>query len=184
MEKPLAKKIKIGVSSCLLGESVRWNGGHKLDPCVKELLSRNFECVPVCPEVEVGMGVPREPVHLVVDENIHRLVGKVTGNDWTARMTDYSKDKVKKLSDLSGFIFKEASPSCGIRNIPIHSKDGKIISALGQGYFAKAFMAAYPIMPAIDEQQLGDESIREDFIRRALNCYSAKKSLSAESAEE
>lgn len=175
MEKPLEKKIKIGVSSCLLGESVRWNGGHKLAPCVKELLERHFECVPVCPEVEVGMGVPREPVHLVTNKDSMRLVGKVTGKDWTKKMALYSKHKAKDLSGLSGFIFKEGSPSCGISRIPTYSKTGKKLKGSGQGFFAKAFMGAQPHVPVIDEQQLCDVISRENFIVRVFSCCRLQK---------
>lgn len=172
----LAKKIKIGVSSCLLGEKVRWNGGHKRDSYTKEILGKYFDCVPVCPEMEAGMGVPREPVHLVTDKDTMRLVGKTTGKDWTAKLTRFSKRKSKELFDLSGFVFKEGSPSCGVSRIPIHAKTGKKLKRQGQGFFAKTFIETWPLIPAIDEQTLYDVKNRGNFIVRVF-CYYRLRAL-------
>ncbi len=120
------QKIRLGISSCLLGEKVRWNGEHKENHVVREILGNYFEYVPVCPEVEVGMGVPRETVHLRGSKISPTLVGTQSATDWTAKMLRFSGEKIKELSShqLSGFIFKKGSPSCGIRNIPVHSESG------------------------------------------------------------
>ena len=117
-------KIKIGISSCLVGEKVRWNGDHKQNWYAKEILGRFFDYVPVCPEVEVGMGVPRETVHLAGSKDFPKMVGTKTGTDWTQKMNRFSAHKVRELTSqfLSGFIFKKGSPSCGIERVPLYHR--------------------------------------------------------------
>ena len=114
-------RIKVGVSSCLLGEKVRWDGDHKRDETVKKLLWKFFEWVPTCPEVEIGMGIPRETVQLTGNPRAPRMVGKTTGTDWTQRMTRYADKRSRELAkmDVCGYIFKSKSPSCGIARIPV-----------------------------------------------------------------
>ncbi|MBC8288310.1 MAG: DUF523 domain-containing protein [Nitrospinae bacterium] len=150
-------KLKIGISSCLLGQPVRYNGGHKRNQTVIDLLlDDRFEAVPVCPEVEMGMGIPREPVQIVADH----LVGVETQKDWTDVMTDFNSGKLKELTSLSGFIFKTRSPSCGIQ--AVHQDTSETTS----GLFARAFMKHFPHIPVIDEEQLQDNQSRENFIAR------------------
>jgi uncharacterized protein YbbK (DUF523 family) len=157
-------KLKIGVSSCLLGELVRYNGGHKRNQMVIDLLGDKFEAVPVCPEVEMGMGVPREPVHIVAGDE--RFVGVESGKDWTEAMYSFNAKKLEELTRLnvSGFIFKTRSPSCGIQAVPIHQET----SATTSGLFARAFMKYFPRIPVIDEEQLQDKKSRENFIARVV----------------
>ena len=162
------KKLKLGVSSCLLGESVRYNGEHKRDPTVIDLLGQQFEAVPVCPEVELGMGVPREPVRLVAnDASSERMVGSESGKDWTQAMVDFNSIKLEALrqQNLSGFIFKSRSPSCGPGNVPLHHEQEKSSTV---GLFAHALMQYFPSLPVIDEEALQDEIVRQDFVARVI----------------
>jgi len=168
------EKIKIGISSCLLGEKVRWDGGHKQNWYAREILGKFFDTIPVCPEVEVGMGVPRETVHLIRgEENFHRMVGTQTATDWTQKMLGYSAGKIRELSShgLNGFIFKKGSPSCGTSRIPVYSKSKTKINALGQGLFAHAFIQAFPLTPVEEEGRLNDFKIRENFIVRVFGFH-------------
>ena len=157
------KKIKIGVSSCLLGERVRYDGECKRNQTVIDLLGQRFEAVPVCPEVELGMGVPREAVQLVAGDLAPYMVGIESGKDWTQAMTDFSSQKLETLTRLSGFIFKSRSPSCGTGNVPLHHEQEK-----SAGLFAQAFTKHFPALPVIDEEQLQDEKAREGFIARVI----------------
>ena len=162
------KKLKLGVSSGLLGESVRYNGEHKRDSTVIDLLGQQFEAVPVCPEVELGMGVPREPVRLVAnDASSERMVGSESGKDWTQAMVDFNSIKLEALrqQNLSGFIFKSRSPSCGPGNVPLHHEQEKSSTV---GLFAHALMQYFPSLPVIDEEALQDEIVRQDFVARVI----------------
>ena len=162
-------KIKVGVSSCLLGEKVRWDGDHKQDLFVKNLLGQFFEWVPTCPEVEIGMGIPRETVQLTGDPGDPRMVGNITGTDWTSRMNRYSKKRSAELARLTlcGYIFKSRSPSCGIARIPVTGKNGKT-QKYGRGLFTEAFMQHCTLVPVVDESRLHDARIRENFITRVF----------------
>jgi uncharacterized protein YbbK (DUF523 family) len=157
-----SEKLKIGVSSCLLGQPVRYNGGHKHNQTVLDLfdLDERFEAVPVCPEVEMGMGVPREKVHIAGD----RMVGVESGKDWTETLIDFNTKKLAELSGLSGFIFKSRSPSCGTQGVHLYGETGETTA----GLFAKAFMKHFPDIPVIDEEQLQDKQAREKFINYAI----------------
>ena len=162
-------RIKVGVSSCLLGEKVRWNGDHKQDLFVKDLLGQFFEWVPICPEVEIGMGIPRETVQLTGNSKAPRMLGKTTGTDWTTRMNRYSKKRVTELANMSlcGYIFKNKSPSCGIARIKVYGNDGNP-SPNGRGLFAASFMRQCTLVPVEDEGRLHDARIRENFITRVF----------------
>lgn len=166
-------KIKIGVSSCLLGEKVRWNGDHKQNWYAKEILGKFFDYAPVCPEVEVGMGVPRETVHLAGNKNSPRMVGAKTGTDWTQKMARFSAGKVRELSshDLSGFIFKKGSPSCGIERVSLYTESGNKSNSMAQGLFAQAFIEQFPLIPVEEEGRLNDFKIRENFIVRVFSYH-------------
>ncbi len=166
-------KIKIGVSSCLIGEKVRWNGDHKQNHFVREILANYFEYVSVCPEMEVGMGVPRETVALYGNLEKSRMISKKTQTDWTRPMNNYIKDRLKSLTqdDLCGYIFKSKSPSCGLGRIPVYSEFGSNKVRHGSGIFAQAFTKAFPIVPTEDEGRLNDPRIRENFIVKVFSFY-------------
>jgi len=162
-------RIKVGVSSCLLGEKVRWDGNHKRDRTVKNQLGRIFEWVPTCPEVEIGMGVPREAVRLMGHLKSPRLVGTESATDWTARMTRYTRKRSRELAKrgVCGYIFKARSPSCGVVRIPVSARNGKT-TAQGRGLFADAFIQRYSLVPVEDEDRLQDPRVRDNFITRVF----------------
>jgi uncharacterized protein YbgA (DUF1722 family)/uncharacterized protein YbbK (DUF523 family) len=162
-----SEKIRLGISSCLLGEKVRYDGGHKLDHFLADTLGSYIDWVPVCPEVESGMSVPREAMHLVGDPEAPRLVTTRSGVDHTSRMRQWANKKVTALAaaDLCGFVFKSRSPSSGMRGVKIYSPEGIPVST-GSGIFAKAFQDRFPLLPVEDEGRLHDPSLRENFIER------------------
>lgn len=160
-------RIRLGISSCLLGNKVRYDGGHTLDHFLVDTLGNYVDWVPVCPEVECGMPVPREAMRLVGDPANPRLVTIRSNKDHTTRMLRWAKKKVRELDaeDLCGFVFKSRSPSSGMRGVKIYTEDG-IPGATGSGLFAKAFMEAFPLLPVEDEGRLHDPGLRENFIER------------------
>jgi uncharacterized protein YbgA (DUF1722 family)/uncharacterized protein YbbK (DUF523 family) len=164
--------IRIGISTCLLGEKVRFDGGHKRDRYLDEVLGKYFEWVPVCPEVEAGMGIPREAVRLVRSSNRVQMLGVKTQTDWTDAMTEYSDIKVKALHKdrLSGYIFKSDSPSCGMERVRVYANSG-MPAKTGRGLFADAFMARYPLIPVEEEGRLNDPNIRDNFIVRVFSYH-------------
>jgi uncharacterized protein YbgA (DUF1722 family)/uncharacterized protein YbbK (DUF523 family) len=178
-QENMDNKIKIGVSSCLIGEKVRWNGDHKQDRYVKETLNQFFEYVPVCPEVEVGMGTPRETVALYGTLENPKMLSKKTQTDWTRKMDKYAKGRIKDLSkdDLCGYIFKSKSPSCGLARIPVYDELDKSKARHGVGMFAEAFTKANPLVPTEDEGGLNDTRIRENFIVRVFSFFRLKTEL-------
>jgi uncharacterized protein YbgA (DUF1722 family)/uncharacterized protein YbbK (DUF523 family) len=161
------EKIKIGISSCLLGNNVRYDGGHKWDRYVTETLEEYFEWVPVCPEVEYGLPIPREAMHLVGEPATPRLVTVRTGIDHTSGMLKWSDKKLKDIEneELCGFIFKSRSPSSGISGVKVYTPSG-MPSRRGRGIFGGAFMRHFPIIPVIDDGRLHDPQLRENFIER------------------
>jgi len=177
------EKIKIGISSCLLGEKVRYDGGHKLDLYIKETLGQYFEWVSVCPEVEYGLPVPRESMHLIGDPDSPRLVTIHTGVDHTEGMLKWAREKLKKLEkvDICGFIFKSRSPSSGIGGVKVHTPPG-MPSRTGAGIFGRAFMRYFPIIPVIDDGRLHDPRLRENFIERVFVYKRCKQILKKSSS--
>src|SRR5213593_652612 len=161
---------RVGISQCLLGEPVRYDGGHKLDSVLIETLGRYVEWVPVCPEVEVGLGTPREPMRLVGDLDAPRLVTINTGVDHTEAMNRFARKRVRELEalNLSGFVFKSASPSCGITGVALINTQGKETHD-GVGLFARAFMAHFPEMPVEEESGLHNPQVLKDFLERVFD---------------
>ncbi len=161
--------IRLGISSCLLGQNVRYNGGHKLDRYLHDTLGRFVEWVPVCPEVECGLGVPRESMRLVGDPAAPRLVTAKTGIDHTGRMQVWAARRLDQLAgeDLCGFVFKSASPSSGLKAVKVYDEKGSP-SRRGVGIFARAFTERFPLAPVEDEGRLNDPGLRENFIERVF----------------
>ena len=157
--------FRIGISSCLLGNEVRWNAGHKLDKYLTRILGQFVEYVPVCPEVEVGFGVPRESIRLVGDPDNPRLITFKSKTDHTDRMLAWAQKRVKELEkeNLCGFIFKSDSPSSGMIRVKVYNEKG-MPHKVGVGIFARAFMAHFPLVPVEDDGRLNDPLIRENFI--------------------
>lgn len=167
--EPLAK-IPVGISACLLGESVRFDGGHRHDPYLTEVLGPYFDYVPVCPETGCGLPVPREPMHLVGTPQDNRLIGIKTGKDYTAQMQAFCERAVEELRDrnLHGFIFKSKSPSSGLFSATLYLPDGNHTSHRTSGLFARAFTRAFPSLPCEEEGRLHDPLLRENFIERVF----------------
>ena len=161
------KRPRIGISTCLLGESVRYDGQHKLDRFLRDTLGRYVEWVPVCPEVECGLSVPREPMHLEGDPDAPRLVTVRTGKDLTDQMLEYARRRVRELEDedLCGFVFKSRSPSSGMTRIKVYDENG-VPQKVGVGLFAGEFMDHFPLLPVEDDGRLHDPDLRENFIER------------------
>src|SRR5512143_3885774 len=161
------EKIKLGISSCLLGEKVRYDGGHKLDPFLRKTLGRYVDWVPVCPEVESGLPVPRDVMHLVGDPDAPRLVTVNEGIDHTNRMLRWAHEKLSELErmDLCGFVFKSRSPSSGMRGVKLYTPEG-VLKGRSIGIFAGAFMKQFPLLPVEDDGRLQDPALRENFIER------------------
>ena len=168
-ELGIDQKIKLGISSCLLGEKVRYDGGHKLDHYLKDTLGRFVEWTPVCPEVECGLSVPREAMHLTGSADAPRLVTRRTGLDYTGQMQQWAAQKIIELqkADLSGFIFKSKSPSSGLSGVKVYDAHG-VPGRKGIGIFAKIFMEFLPLVPVEDEGRLKDPELRENFIERVF----------------
>ena len=163
----MSKKIRIGISSCLLGNKVRYDGEHKQDHYLADTLGRYVEWIPVCPEVEYGLPVPREPMRLEGDPKAPRLVTIKTGTDHTDGMLKWASSRLKELErdNLSGFIFKNRSPSSGYVGVNVYSPTG---IRRGIGIFAGAFIKHFPHLPVEDEVRLQDPKVLEKFIKRVL----------------
>ena len=161
------EKIKLGISACLLGEKVRYDGGHKLDSFLKDSLGKYVEYVPVCPEVESGLGVPRKSMRLEGEPDSLRLIITETRQDVTKRMVNWAQKRMIQLEkeDIRGFIFKSDSPSCGIKKVKIYNEKNMPVKA-GAGIFAGIFMKHFPLLPVQDEESLHDLGLRENFIER------------------
>lgn len=163
--------LRLGISRCLLGEEVRFDGGHKQDHFLTDVLGRYVEWVLVCPEVEAGLGTPREAMRLVGNPHHPRLVTVTTKHDHTKPMEAMIDARLGSLQkqDLSGFVFKRGSPSCGLERVRVYTVQG-MPSQSGVGIFAKAFTEQFPLIPVEEEGRLCDPSLRENFIERVF-CY-------------
>ena len=163
MESP----IKIGVSSCLIGNNVRYNGGHAHDRFITGTLGQYVEFVTVCPEVECGLGVPRLTMHLRGDVDNPRLITTKTGEDHTERMVTWARERLEELADenLCGFIFKSKSPSSGMARVKVFNDKGQPVNK-GRGIFADMFMKRFPLFPVEEDGRLNDPKLRENFIEQ------------------
>jgi len=162
-------RIKVGISTCLLGQSVRYDGGHQRDRYLIDTLGQYMEYVPVCPEVECGLGTPREAMRLVGNPENPRLVTRKTGVDHTQKMIRWAKKRVKALEKegLCGFIFKSKSPSSGMSRVKVYNDQG-MPAQTGVGMFARVFMEYFPLIPVEEDGRLHDPKIRENFIERVF----------------
>lgn len=165
MENNELHKIRIGVSSCLLGNEVRFDGGHKHDRYITETLGKFFDFLPVCPEVECGLPTPREAMRLVGDPENPLLLTSRSGVDHTEKMTNWTKIRIKELAgeDLCGFIFKSKSPSSGMERVKVYDKNN-MPKAVGVSLFARVYKETFPLIPIEEEGRLHDMALRENFI--------------------
>ena len=158
---------RLGISACLLGECVRYDGGHKRDAFLVETLGQFVDWVPVCPEVECGLPTPREAIQLEGDSDRPRLVTITTGVDHTPRMIRWATERLKELGkeNLDGCVFKSRSPSCGMERVEVFNRNG-VPREIGVGIWARAFMDHFPLLPVEEDDRLHDVRIRENFIER------------------
>jgi uncharacterized protein YbgA (DUF1722 family)/uncharacterized protein YbbK (DUF523 family) len=165
--KVIMSKIRLGLSSCLLGAKVRFDGGHRWDRFITDTLGQYVEFVPVCPEVECGLGVPREPMRLEGQPAAPRLVTVRTRQDLTQRLLTWTRRRVEELAheDLDGYIFKAKSPSCGMARVKVYNDRG-VFTTTGVGLLARVFLDHFPLLPVADEGRLHDPELRENFIER------------------
>ena len=163
------RPIRIGISSCLLGEKVRFDGGHKRDSFLNETFGPLVEWVPVCPEVECGFGTPRESMRLVRREGGVRLLTTKSGVDLTERMTTYAEQRIAQLAQdhLCGYVLKKDSPSCGLERVKVYTPDGNP-SRSGGGIFAAHLTARFPHLPVEEEGRLSDPRLRDNFVERVF----------------
>jgi uncharacterized protein YbgA (DUF1722 family)/uncharacterized protein YbbK (DUF523 family) len=170
--------IRVGISACVLGQKVRFDGGHKEDRFITGTLSQFVEFVPVCPEVEVGMGTPRETVRLVrAEKGGPRMIAPKSGLDHTSSMQRFSKRRAKELEslELCGYVLKKGSPSCGMERVKIYSAEG-MPQKNGRGLFAEALMEQFPLLPVEEDGRLNDPRLRDNFFVR-LFAYRRLKNL-------
>ncbi len=162
MEKPV-----IGISSCLLGNNVRYDGGHKLDRFLRDVLGKFVDFVPVCPEHECGLPIPREAMRLVSVDGSIRLLTQKTGKDITPQMEKWAEPVLEDLAGkrLCGFVFKANSPSSGMERVKVYNEKG-YSQKTGVGIFADMFMKKFPCLPVEEEGRLNDDNLRENFIER------------------
>jgi uncharacterized protein YbgA (DUF1722 family)/uncharacterized protein YbbK (DUF523 family) len=175
----MEQSIRVGVSSCLLGNRVRYDGGHKHDRYITDILGRYFEFRPVCPELECGLPVPREAMHLSGNPEAPRLVTVRSGIDHTSKMLNFCRQRVEEMAgeDLCGFIFKKNSPSSGLHRVKIYGESG-YAAKNGRGLFAAAVVERFPMLPVEEEGRLHDAPLRENFIEKVF-CFRRWKDFMA-----
>lgn len=167
MNEETNRVIRIAISSCLLGEKVRFDGNHKHDHYISGTLGRVFQFVPYCPEVAIGLGIPREPIRLEGDPLAPRAVGvRDKSIDVTIALEEYGRKVVNNSQEISGFIFKSRSPSCGMERVKVYRSHG--VPQHGSGIFAATVMAGLPLLPTEEEGRLGDPALRENFLERVF----------------
>jgi uncharacterized protein YbgA (DUF1722 family)/uncharacterized protein YbbK (DUF523 family) len=169
MQNLFDPKPRLGISACLLGQRVRYDGGHKRDVFLTEVLQPFVEWVPVCPELEAGMGVPRESVRLIGPASRPRMIAERSGRDWTETMKEFAQRRSAELSRLGlcGYVFKKDSPSCGMERVRVYGTRGGA-SRDGTGLFARTIMEELSLMPVEEEGRLNDPALRENFIERVF----------------
>jgi len=173
----VTNRILIGISSCLLGERVRFDGGHKRDSYICDFLANYVEFLPVCPEAEIGMGIPRPPVRLVGDPDFPQLVEvKDPSKNYTSGMLHFCQETMSRLQSISAYILKSKSPTCGWKRVKIYQEPGQAPRS-GQGLFAKTLEQHYPYLPIEEEGRLNDPCLRENFIERLFVYHEWQKLL-------
>ncbi|MGE8353640.1 MAG: YbgA family protein [Pseudomonas protegens] len=163
----MSAKPKIAISACLMGVEVRYNGGHKESRLCSRVLSDYFDFVPLCPEVAIGMGTPREPIRLVGDPEQPRAVGTVDASlDVTLPLAEYGERMAARVDDICGYIFMQNSPSCGLERVKVYQANGIPHRNGGRGVYAQAFCAQHPNLPVEEAGRLNDPVLRENFLTR------------------
>ncbi|MFL1525161.1 YbgA family protein [Pseudomonas sp. O230] len=170
-------KPKIAISACLMGAEVRFNGGHKESRLCSRTLTEHFDFVPVCPEVAIGLGIPRQPIRLVGDAEHPEAIGTVNPElNVTRPLADYARKMAAELDDICGYIFMQKSPSCGLDRVKVYHANGAPVDGGGRGIYAQAFCELHPDLPVEEDGRLNDPVLRENFITRVF-AYSAWQQL-------
>jgi len=170
-------KPKLGISACLMGAEVRFNGGHKESHLCTRALTEYFEFVTACPEVAIGLGIPREPIRLVGDAQNPQAVGTVNRElNVTGALADYGVQMAEELGDICGYIFMQKSPSCGLERVKVYTEKGAPVDGGGRGIYAQAFCERHPNLPVEEDGRLNDPVLRENFITRVF-AYAAWQEL-------
>ncbi|WP_133510560.1 DUF523 domain-containing protein [Candidatus Thiosymbion oneisti] len=168
-------QVRVGVSACLLGQRVRFDGGHKRDDFLTGSLADFLELVPVCPEMGIGMGVPRPPIRLVGAPERPRALGVDDATlDVTEQLLSFARQCVSFRGDISGYILKQDSPSCGMKGVKVHDPEGKTADRRGIGIFARVLMEARPLLPVVEETWLKDPVLCAGFLTRVLAYHSLR----------
>jgi uncharacterized protein YbgA (DUF1722 family)/uncharacterized protein YbbK (DUF523 family) len=169
MSEPAIPRIRLGISSCLLGEPVRFDGGHARDPFLTDSFARYVEWVPVCPEVEMGLGAPRESIRLVERAGQMHLVAPASNSDLTRAMSAWAAERLRQLEQdgLCGYVLKRSSPSCGMERVRVHHVNGQVTRD-GTGIFARLLAKEFPFLPIEEEGRLNDPRLRENFVSRVF----------------
>lgn len=177
MFQPATDKPKLGVSACLMGVEVRYNGGHKQSDLCTRTLSDYFDFIPACPEVAIGLGIPRETIRLVGDPEAPQAVGTVHSElNVTRELADYGQHMAGEMTDISGYIFMQKSPSCGLERVKVYRDNGAPFETGGRGIYAQAFCDRHPDLPVEEDGRLNDPVLRENFITRVY-AYTAWQHL-------
>jgi uncharacterized protein YbgA (DUF1722 family)/uncharacterized protein YbbK (DUF523 family) len=165
--EPASETLKLGISACLLGAEVRFNGGHKHSQWCSQVLSEHFQFLPVCPEVGIGLPTPREAIRLIGDPQAPRAVAtRNPSEDFTAALSAYAERMATQLQGICGYIFMQQSPSCGLHRVKVYQANGMPTPGGGRGIFAQAFCAQHPDLPVEEDGRLNDAVLRENFITR------------------
>jgi len=165
----LGECLRIGISSCLFGNEVRYDGGHSRNDGILDSMGELFELIPFCPEVEIGLSIPRPPINLVsVSGDIHVRGVNDPSHDVTDALNNYALSIAEQLNELSGYIFKSRSPSCGLSDVNVYDHKTNQVINTSAGQFAKAITKQYPQLPVEDELGLSNKKTRDDFIRRVV----------------
>ena len=173
-------KPKIAISACLMGLDVRYNGGHKESRLCSRTLTDYFDFIPVCPEVAIGLGVPRQPIRLVGSADQPEAVGSLDhGLNVTQPLAAYGRDMAAQLGDICGYIFMQNSPSCGLERVKVYHVSGARADRDGRGIYARAFCLRHPDLPVEEDGRLNDPVLRENFLTRVF-AYSAWQQLRQE----
>ncbi|PQO98475.1 hypothetical protein C5612_28065 [Pseudomonas frederiksbergensis] len=168
---------KIAISACLMGAEVRYNGGHKTSQLCSRILCDHFDFVPVCPEVAIGLGIPREPIRLVGNPEHPDAVGTLNPElNVTRPLAEYARKMAVELDDICGYIFMQKSPSCGLERVKVYQANGAPVNGSSRGIYARAFCARHPDLPVEEEGRLNDPVLRENFLTRVF-AYSAWQQL-------
>ena len=171
-------RLSIGIARCLLGDEVRYDGTHKLDRYLRDTLGAFVDFVPVCPEVECGMPVPREPMRLTGAPAAPAFVGRRSGADWAPRLADWGRQRIAGLAHrgLCGYVLQYGSPACGLSRVKVYAGDGPP-SMTGTGAWARMVMDAFPLLPCEDDGRLRNPAIRENFITRVFTLHRWRKAM-------